>query len=87
MSHYNPNSHKAYKGIKADGTLSQQQMAIYTLLSDGIARTSRQISKALDMGRASTTGRITAMKDKNMITVKENNLCPITHKTVEWCMT
>ena len=86
MSH-NPNSHMAHQAIKADGTISRQKKAIYELLSDGVARTSREISKSLDMDRTSVTGRITAMKerrDKYKVLVKENKICPVTHKVVEW---
>jgi len=81
---WNLNSKHALDEMKRENKISPQQNAILELLDDGVARTSRQISKSLDMERSSVTGRLNSLIEKNIAQVKHNRPCPITSKTVSW---
>lgn len=79
----NSNSLFAFQALLAEGKINNQQKLILDLLTDGIARTSRQIAKALGMERTSVTGRITKLKENNLLDF-ENGICPTTNKKVEF---
>lgn len=79
----NTNSLFAFQSLLAEGKINNQQKQILDLLTDGIARSSRQIAKSLDMERTSVTGRITKLKETRLLEF-ENGTCPITNKSVEF---
>lgn len=76
-------SKEAFKDIKEDGTLSNQEQLIITTLKQGRDYSLQEISRLTGITINAVSGRCNGLKKKNWMVECEKRKCTITGKTIK----